>query len=123
MTATRMQTVLTLMVPMIVRVWKGTLVMGTHVRVKLPLLVKMMKALASLFPVFLLFFLACFRLLAKFLSSYLSLFSPFLPSFSPLFFFFFLFSLITPLLFRRCLRVYKKPFFAPAAKVKSRQIL
>ena len=86
MTATRMQTVLTLMVPMIVRVWKGTLVMGTHVRVKLPLLVKMMKTLASLFPVFLLFFLACFRLLAKFLSSYLSLFSPFPPSFSLFFF-------------------------------------
>ena len=86
MTATRMQTVLTLMVPMIVRVWKGTLVMGTHVRVKLPLLVKMMKALASLFPVFLLFFRTCFRLLAKFLSSYLSLFSPFPPSFSLFFF-------------------------------------
>ena len=92
MTATRMQTVLTLMVPMIVRVWKGTLVMGTHVRVKLPLLVKMMKALASLFPVFLLFFLACFRLLAKFLSSYLSLFSPFPPSFSLFFFLFLVFS-------------------------------
>ena len=39
MTATRMQTVLTLMVPMIVRVWKGTLVMGTHVRVTLLTLV------------------------------------------------------------------------------------
>ena len=87
MTATRMQTVLTLMVPISVHVWKGTLVMGTHVRVNFPLLIKKMKALASLFPVFLLFFLACFRLLAKFLSSYLSLFSPFLPSFSPLFFF------------------------------------
>ena len=35
MTATRMQTVLTLMVPISVHVWKGTLVMGTHVRVKL----------------------------------------------------------------------------------------
>ena len=122
MTATRMQTVLTLMVPISVHVWKGILVMGIHVRVNFPLLIKKMKALASLFPVFLLFFLACFRLLAKFLSSYLSLFSPFPPSFS-LFFFYFLFSLITPLLFRRCLRVYKKPFFALAAKVKSHQIL
>ena len=35
MTATRMQTVLTLMVPISVHVRKGTLVMGTHVRVKL----------------------------------------------------------------------------------------
>ena len=86
MTATRMQTVLTLMIPISVHVWKGTLVMGTHVRVKFPLLIKKMEALASLFPVFLLFFLACFRLLAKFLSSYLSLFSPFPPSFSLFFF-------------------------------------
>ena len=39
MTATRMQTVLTLMVPISVHVRKGTLVMGTHVRVKLLTLV------------------------------------------------------------------------------------
>ena len=98
MTATRMQTVLTLMVPISVHVWKGTLVMGTHVRVNFPLLIKKMEALASLFPVFLLFFLACFRLLAKFLSSYLSLFSPFLPSFSPLCFLFLVFSDYTDLI-------------------------
>ena len=98
MTATRMQTVLTLMVPISVHVWKGTLVMGTHVQVNFPLLIKKMKALASLFPVFLLFFLACFRLLAKFLSSYLSLFSPFLPSFSPVFFLFLVFSDYTALI-------------------------
>ena len=91
MTATRMQTVLTLMVPISVHVWKGILVMGIHVRVNFPLLIKKMKALASLFPVFLLFFLACFRLLVKFLSSYLSLFSSFLPSFSLLFLFFIFF--------------------------------
>ena len=46
--------------------------MGIHVRVNFPLLIKKMKALASLFPVFLLFFLACFRLLAKFSSVFLS---------------------------------------------------
>ena len=40
MTATRMQTVLTLMVPISVHVWKGILVMGTHVRVNSPLLIK-----------------------------------------------------------------------------------
>ena len=39
MTATRMQTVLTLMVPISVHARKGTLVMGTHVRVKLLTLV------------------------------------------------------------------------------------
>ena len=39
MTATRMQTVLTLMVPISVHVRKGTLVMGTHLLVKLLTLV------------------------------------------------------------------------------------
>ena len=39
MTATRMQTVLTLMVPISAHVRKGTLVMGTHVRVNLLTLV------------------------------------------------------------------------------------
>ena len=40
MTATRMQTVLTLMVPISVHVWKATLVMGTHVRVNFLLLIR-----------------------------------------------------------------------------------
>ena len=40
MTATLMQIVLTLMVPISAHAWKATLVMGTHVRVNFPLLIK-----------------------------------------------------------------------------------